>query len=230
MIYPVQNFKTEWNGTAGYGFNAKTSYGFHDGVDLNDNQGGNSDLGKPLYAISAGIISTIHKHTTGFGNHFLLRIEGKWGTRWIHYAHCKDIFVVDGQFVPEGFKIATVGNSGTTYAHCHFACIKKLTNSDNVANTQAELNDLWEDPIKFIETNMKPVEGGNMDQQKGSGKFDQVVRLLHENKLIDYDNPQRYYENDDVINAIKRLKENQGSPDTAKLTQAKSLADQITKL
>lgn len=48
MRYPVDNYKTEWNGTAGYGFGAKTSYGFHDGVDINDNLGGNSDLGKPL--------------------------------------------------------------------------------------------------------------------------------------------------------------------------------------
>lgn len=231
MRYPVDNFKTEWNGTAGYGFNAVTNYGRHDGVDLNDNNGGNSDLGKPLYAVSAGIISSVHRHATGFGNHFLLRIEGKWGARWIHYAHCKDILVSDGQFVPEGQKIATVGNSGTTYAHCHFACLKKLTNIDNVANTLAELNDLWEDPIKFIEANMKNEGGVPVNYQQGSGKFDQVVKLLNQNKLIDYDNPERYYSNDDVNNAIKRLIENQGNPETQnKLNQAKSLADQISKL
>ena len=51
MRYPVNNFKTEWNETAGNPFGIATSYGFHDGVDLNDNGGGNSDLGKEVYAI-----------------------------------------------------------------------------------------------------------------------------------------------------------------------------------
>ncbi len=40
MRYPVNNFKTEWNTTAGNGFGVATSYGFHDGVDINDNGGG----------------------------------------------------------------------------------------------------------------------------------------------------------------------------------------------
>ena len=54
MRYPVNNFKTEWNLTAGNPFGQPTSYGFHDGVDINDNGGGNSDLGKDIYAISNG--------------------------------------------------------------------------------------------------------------------------------------------------------------------------------
>lgn len=158
MRYPVDNYKTEWNGTAGYGFGAKTSYGFHDGVDINDNLGGNSDLGKPLFAIAKGKVIGVHQHTTAntFGKHFYLEITGSWGTRYVHYAHCNELFVVVGQEVIEGQKIATVGNSGSVYAHCHFALKKKANGMDTIATTKAILDDAWEDPIKFIEANMAP--------------------------------------------------------------------------
>ena len=158
MRFPVDNYYTDWNGTAGYGYGDITSYGRHDGVDINDNSGGNSDLGKPLYAISKGKIVGIHKHTgTGnFGNHFFLMIEGNWGIRYIHYAHCLELFIENGQEVNEGQKIATVGNSGTIYAHVHFAVKKKPSGMDDVANNKTELNDIWEDPIAFIEKYLTP--------------------------------------------------------------------------
>lgn len=153
MRYPVNNWATEWNGTAGYGFGDVTAYGRHDGVDINDNGGGNSDLGKPLFAISKGKVVGIHKHTGAgnFGNHFFLQIDGKWGTRYVHYAHCLELNVTEGQEVEEGYQVAKVGNSGTTYAHCHFAIKKRPSGMDDVANTKAELEDIWEDPIAFIE-------------------------------------------------------------------------------
>lgn len=209
MRYPVDNYKTEWNGTAGYGYGDATAYGFHDGVDINDNGGGNSDLGKPLYAIAKGKVVGIHSHpTTGFGNHLFIQIDGPWGTRYVHYAHCLEILVQQGQDINEGQLIAKVGNSGTVYAHCHFAIKKKTSGMDDVANNRAELDDIWEDPIAFIEKNMTistPPQDNNY--QKGSGKFDQVVRKEHDLKLIDYDNPDRYYDNDDVVNAIQILYE-----------------------
>lgn len=152
MRFPVDNYETDWNGTAGYGFGEAVAYGFHDGVDINDNFGGNSDLGKPLFAIANGKVVGVHKHTgTGnFGNHFFLMVEGDWGVRYVHYAHCLELFVTEGQLVPEGFKVATVGNSGTVYAHCHFAVKKKPSGMDDVANNKAELDDIWEDPIAFV--------------------------------------------------------------------------------
>lgn len=158
MRYPVDNYKTEWDNHAGYDFGDKTSYGFHDGKDINDNGGGNSDLGKPLFAVANGTIVGLHTHTgaNNFGKHFFLQIDGPWGTRFVHYGHCRDLFVKQGQKVNEGDKIATVGNSGTIYAHCHFAIKKKANGMDTIANTQAQLNDAWEDPIAFIEKWMKP--------------------------------------------------------------------------
>lgn len=152
MRYPVDDFKTRWNITAGYGFGVKTDYGSHEAVDLNDNGAGDSDFGKPLYAIADGVVTSVHSHTTipSFGKHLHLQIDGSWGTRYVHYAHCNEIFVTEGQQVKEGEKIATVGKSGTQFAHCHFALKKEPTGVDSVAKTLTDLNK-WEDPIAFIE-------------------------------------------------------------------------------
>jgi len=152
MKYPVDDFLTKWNTTAGFGFGDKTDYGSHEATDLNDNAGGNSDLGKPLYAITKGTVTSIHNHTTkpSFGKHLHVKIDGPWGTRWVHYAHCNEIFVIEGQEVEEGEKIATVGNTGTTYAHCHLALKNTPTGVDGIAKTLDDLKK-WEDPIVFIQ-------------------------------------------------------------------------------
>ena len=164
MRYPVNNFKTEWNSTAGYGFGVQTTYGFHEGVDINDNNGGDSDLGKEIYAIANGELVYYHaaKHpTTGFGYHSVYKIQGPWGTRWVHQAHCLSDLTPAPKAITENERIARVGKSGTTYAHIHFAIFKvdPVTlpfSIDTLAKTQQQLNDWWEDPIAFIERNMAP--------------------------------------------------------------------------
>lgn len=172
MRYPVKSFKTEWNGTAGYGFGAKTSYGYHEGVDINDNLGGNSDLGKEILCIANGELVYYHsgKHpTTGFGYHSVYKISGSWGTRWVHQAHCMPDLTIAPKTVSENEVIAKVGNSGTTYAHIHFAIFKVdpatlPSGIDTIAKTQTQLNDWWEDPIAFIERNINAPQA-SADQQ-----------------------------------------------------------------
>ncbi len=152
MKYPVSNFKSDWSTTAGYGFGDKTDYGYHEADDLNLNGGGNIDLGQPLFAVADGVISSVHTHTGSptFGKHLHLnfKIDGK--DYWAHYAHCNEIFVTEGQSVKEGDKIATVGNSGTTFAHCHFAIKNQPTGIDGIAKTLEDLKK-WESPIAFVE-------------------------------------------------------------------------------
>ncbi len=162
MKYPVENFREEWNTTAGYGFADPTPYGFHEGIDINDNGGGNSDLGKPVYAVAEGVISSVHNHTTGFGNHIHLKVETEEGTRYFHYAHLDKVFCALNQIVKEGQLLGTVGNTGTVYAHLHFACKKRPTGIDAIAHTIEELNDGWENPIEIIDRLNKPQteEGG----------------------------------------------------------------------
>ena len=153
MRYPHDNFNTEWNITAGYGFGDKTNYGYHEGCDVNDNGGGNSDLGKPIYAIADGVVTSVHNHTSvpTFGNHLHYQIDGSWGTRYVHHAHCQDILVKVGDQVKEGQMIAKVGNSGTGFAHDHWAIKKKPTGIDAIASNITQLNDGWENPVAFVE-------------------------------------------------------------------------------
>lgn len=159
MRYPVDKFIQEWNMTAGYGFGTKTEYGYHDGIDLNKNGGGDVELGVPIYAITKGQL--VYYHTTShpgknFGYHTVYKITGDWGYRWVHNAHMLPDALLGVQDVKEGQQIGRVGKSGTGYAHDHFAIFKVDPVSlragiDTIATNITELNKWWEDPIKFIE-------------------------------------------------------------------------------
>lgn len=151
MQYPVNNFKDKWYNSQGYG--AKTSYGYHEGADLNLKTGGDSDLGQPLYAIADGVVTSVHMHTTNFGRHIHIKHDGAWGTVYSHYAHCDRITKQEDEYVKEGELIGYLGKSGTTLAHLHFAIKLEPTGIDAVAKTLEELKK-WTDPIKFIEKHM----------------------------------------------------------------------------
>lgn len=93
----------------------------HLGEDWNGVNGGNTDLGDPIYAIANGYVS------------FAENIEGGWGNviRVVHsvdkekqiesvYAHCLKIEVQKGELVNKGDKIGTIGNNNGQYlAHLH---------------------------------------------------------------------------------------------------------------
>lgn len=150
MKYPVANYKEKWYDAQPYG--SPTSYGYHEGADINLKSGGNTDLGQPLYAIADGVVSSIHNHTTAntFGNHLHIQHDGPWGSVWSHYAHCQSLVVKVGQSVKEGDLVGYLGKSGTTLAHLHF-CIKLMpTGIDAIARTKEDLAK-WTDPILFIE-------------------------------------------------------------------------------
>jgi len=151
MRYPYDNFPQGWSLTAGYEFGDQTSYGFHEAQDTNNLDGGNSDYGLPIYCIADGEVTSVHNHTTQptFGNHLHYYIEGPWGVRWIHHAHCSEIFVKVGDKIKEGQLIAKIGNSGTEYAHDHWAIKRVPTGIDSIAKTKEDLK-MWENPISFM--------------------------------------------------------------------------------
>lgn len=167
MVFPVKDFKTLWNLTAGLGFGAKTSYGLHEANDINLNTGSNTDLGQPIFAVADGEITSVHTHTGSptFGKHIHLKfnIDGK--DYWGHYAHLQDVFVVEGQKVKQGDKIGTVGNSGTTFAHLHFAIKNQPTGIDGLAKTSEDLKK-WENPIPFIERNFEEEQMVTISQKE----------------------------------------------------------------
>lgn len=152
-----QSFDDNWYIAQEFG--RTTTYGRHEGIDLNLKTGSDTDLGQPLYAIANGRIVYYHygSHpTTGFGRHLVVRIDGAWGTRWCMYSHCESSgFLNAVQNVTEGQVIARLGKSGnSSSAHLHFSIWKvdPATNGgiDAYARDDAELNSKWEDPIIFI--------------------------------------------------------------------------------
>lgn len=159
-----QSYENDWYIAQGFG--DVTTYGRHEGIDLNLKTGGDSDLGQELYSIANGNIVYFHNSshpTTGFGRHLVVRIEGPWGVRWCQYSHCQDTdFLGSSQSVTEGQRIARLGKSGNSpSAHLHFSIWKvdPATNGgiDSIAHNDTELNAKWEDPTAFIAKWTQPV-------------------------------------------------------------------------
>ena len=164
MRYPVsatgskEEFDKYWYVAQGFG--NQTSYGFHEGADINLRTGGDTDLNQELKAIANGQVVYYHysSHpTSGYGRHLVTKIDGPWGTRWAHYAHCtRTDFTNRVQKVNEGQIIARLGKSGTPYAHVDFSIYKvdpaTIGGLDKIARTSAALHTYWEDPIAFINT------------------------------------------------------------------------------
>jgi murein DD-endopeptidase MepM/ murein hydrolase activator NlpD len=153
------SFDNDWYIAQGFG--AVTTYGRHEGLDLNLKTGGDTDLGQSLYAIANGDVVYYHygSHpTTGFGRHLVIKINGPWGVRWCMYAHAgENAFLNSSQAVTEGQKVAELGKSGNSpSAHLHFSIWKvdPATNGgiDSIAHNDTELNAKWENPVTFLET------------------------------------------------------------------------------
>uniref|UniRef100_UPI002630E090 peptidoglycan DD-metalloendopeptidase family protein n=1 Tax=uncultured Altererythrobacter sp. TaxID=500840 RepID=UPI002630E090 len=153
--------------------NAAIGGSYHLGADWNGEDGGNSDLGDPVFAIANGtivaIVSDQSASNTGFGNYVIIRhdletpqtINGILVTH-VHslYAHLDTVenFVV-GQEVAIGQQIGTLGTSGASdVAHLHFEITlnNTLPTSDDGYNPSGA-PDTWVDPVAFIEANLDSV-------------------------------------------------------------------------
>ena len=167
MRYPVGTVGSQkeiddyWYVARGFGEFVDGSW-YHEGVDLNLKTGADTDNGYPLYAIADGKIVYYHRYThanSGYGKHLIYKIEGDWGVRWVHYAHCQDVdFLNSAVEVKEGQMIARIGKSGTILAHLHLAIYTKdpISNIDRWARTRTELYEWWENPMDFIKQWMNP--------------------------------------------------------------------------
>src|SRR3990167_11903 len=152
MRWPVDKWENWYDAQP---FGKKTSYCYHDGSDLNLKSGGDSDLGQPIYAIADGEVTSVHSHIgkPTFGNHVHIRHDGTFGSVYCHYAHCDFIPLKIGDRVKEGQKVATLGKTGTDFAHLHWAIKVEPTGVDGIAKTLDDLKK-WIDPIKFVKENM----------------------------------------------------------------------------
>ena len=106
----------------GYYNAQKFTVNMHLGDDWNGTGGGNSDLGDPIYCIANGYVSFAENIQGGWGNvirivHYISKEEKVESL----YAHCQNIYIKKGDFVPKGEKIGTIGNNDGMYqAHLHF--------------------------------------------------------------------------------------------------------------
>jgi murein DD-endopeptidase MepM/ murein hydrolase activator NlpD len=97
----------------------------HLGNDWNGNGGGDSDLGDPVHAIAAGVVSAAGDLGGGWGNvvrvvHVCREVPGQEQEIESLYAHLDTIEVHAGQRVGRGQQLGTIGTAGGQYrAHLH---------------------------------------------------------------------------------------------------------------
>ena len=83
----------------------------HYGVDIA------APEGTPLHALMTGKVVTVGYSESGYGHYCLIETED---SHQYLYAHCSEIFVIEGENVEVGVVIAAVGNTGrSTGSHVH---------------------------------------------------------------------------------------------------------------
>jgi hypothetical protein len=107
----------------------------HLGDDLNGIGGWNSDLGDPVYASATGRVIYAGWPSDGWGNMVVLahrvpdtKAPEGWKVYQAVYAHLDKILVKNGEIVPRGAQLGTVGTAGGKYlAHLHFEIRESLS-------------------------------------------------------------------------------------------------------
>ena len=139
----------------GYYNAQKFKENYHLGEDWNGVNGGNSDLGDPIYTIANGYVS------------FAEDIKGGWGNviRIVHYvdekekveslyAHCDTITVKKGDYVSKGTRIGTIGdNDGGYLAHLHLE-LRSIVGLA-IGGGYSKSTDGYINPTEYIKNNRK---------------------------------------------------------------------------
>lgn len=133
----------------------------HFGEDWNGRDGGDSDLGDPVYAIADGVVTFAHDVRTGWGKLVLTRHayrdKESGQVKFIDTlnAHLDTMLVKVGQMVKRGQQIGTIGtNYGMYPAHLHFEMRHNIT-IGIVRNSVPSDMVNWADPSDFINRHRK---------------------------------------------------------------------------
>jgi murein DD-endopeptidase MepM/ murein hydrolase activator NlpD len=142
------------------GFRAR----YHMGEDWNGLEGGNSDLGKPVYATANGVVVLARNMRMGWGNLVIIRHifleEKQMKTVDSVYAHLDRIFVSEGKQIVRGQQIGTIGtNRGMYIAHLHFEIRKNIFIGYNQRAFAKDLGNYYV-PGAFIAQHRKLHGGG----------------------------------------------------------------------
>ena len=156
--YPVGKPNAE-----GY-YMARGFLSYHPGEDWNSTDGGNSDLGDPVYSIGNGYVTFAQDARMGWGNVVIVRhafVEGgKLQTVDSMYAHLDCIMVRKGQQVARGQQVGTIGtNRGMYVAHLHCEIRKNLFIGINRSAFAKDLVN-YHRPTQFINQRRKLPGGG----------------------------------------------------------------------
>ena len=124
----------------------------HLGDDWNSIEGGDSDLGEPIYAIADGYVNFAEDYQGAWGN--VIKITHQLpNTKQVEslYAHCDTLLVEPNQWVRKGEQIATIGNVDGLYsAHLHLELRDTLRLG--IGGGYSAYTDGYLDPTKFIES------------------------------------------------------------------------------
>lgn len=129
--------------------------GGHLGEDwVNINGGSASSFGKPVFSIGRGMVILARDVHVAWGNVIIIRHayweEGE--TKFIDslYAHLDHIDVKEGELVPKGARIGSIGNNHGMYpAHLHFEIHKNLNIGVNHTGFAKTFLNYWS-PTDFI--------------------------------------------------------------------------------
>jgi murein DD-endopeptidase MepM/ murein hydrolase activator NlpD len=124
----------------------------HLGDDWNGINGGNTDLGDPIYSAANGYISEVKDYEGGWGLVVkIIHLHNKKLYQSI-YAHCDTVLVAEGSLIKKGEQLATIGNCNGYYlAHLHFE-IRDDINLDIGAGYSLDTSG-YLDPTDFINKN-----------------------------------------------------------------------------
>jgi murein DD-endopeptidase MepM/ murein hydrolase activator NlpD len=137
---------------------------YHMGEDWNGLEGGNSDLGKPVYATANGIVVLARDMRMGWGNLVIIRHifleDRQMKTADSVYAHLDKMLVREGKQVVRGQQIGTIGtNRGMYVAHLHFEIRKNLFIGYNQRAFGKDLSNYYV-PTSFIAQRRRLVGAG----------------------------------------------------------------------
>ncbi len=153
----------------------------HYGEDWNGRNGGNTDLGDPVYAVADGIVTLADNVGVGWGNVVLTRHAYRDSTTGqVKYidtlnGHLDKIMVKQGQIIKRGQQIGTIGtNFGMYPAHLHFEMRHDITIGMFRDDTPSDMVH-WAVPTDFINAHRKlnrewrpvPVPTGTYKEYKG---------------------------------------------------------------
>lgn len=128
----------------------------HLGEDWNGNNGGDTDLGDPVYSIGAGVVVHAMDIRVGWGNVVIVRHAFRDETGKIQmvdslYGHLNEIKVRVNQIVRRGELVGTIGtNHGMYPAHLHLEIHKNLGMGPNRTGFAHDYSNYYS-PTQFIE-------------------------------------------------------------------------------